>query len=180
MKERILSLISRNNSLVQIDLEEKEIAAIKMLSQCTKIERQELEDFLAEIAIIFAKISNRSYKDMKQIDCDYCMLYSRVFITKEGAYQPNFLLREEFEMTLPNKQVGGNHYQDMPIQPWEFIEKNKIGFSEGNIIKYVARWRKKNGLEDLKKARHYIDLLIQAEEAKERFQGVSEGICRVS
>ncbi|AAR97713.1 DUF3310 domain-containing protein [Bordetella bronchiseptica] len=60
-------------------------------------------------------------------------------------------------------QEGGGHYKDMPIQPVEFIHKNGIGYFEGNVIKYVSRWRKKNGVEDLKKARHYIDLLIELE-----------------
>lgn len=63
-------------------------------------------------------------------------------------------------------QVGGSHYKDMVIQPVEFIHKNGIGYMEGNVIKYVARWRGKNGLEDLKKARHYIDLLIEMESDK--------------
>ena len=60
-------------------------------------------------------------------------------------------------------QEGGSHYKDMPIQPVEFIHANAIGYFEGNVIKYVTRWRKKNGVEDLKKARHYIDLLIDLE-----------------
>jgi len=60
-------------------------------------------------------------------------------------------------------QVGGNHYKDMVIQPVEFIWKNKIGYVEGSIIKYVCRWQSKNGIEDLRKARHYIDLLIEME-----------------
>ena len=60
-------------------------------------------------------------------------------------------------------QVGGGHYKDMPIQPVEFIHKNGIGFIEGSVIKYVSRWRKKNGVEDLKKARHFLDLLIEME-----------------
>lgn len=58
-------------------------------------------------------------------------------------------------------QEGGNHYKDMPIQPTEFIHKNGIPFIEGNVIKYVCRWRHKNGIQDLRKAKHYIDLLIQ-------------------
>ena len=61
-------------------------------------------------------------------------------------------------------QVGGNHYKDMPIQPVEFIHKNGIGFLEGNIIKYICRHSRKSGVEDLKKARHYVDLLIELEE----------------
>ena len=58
-------------------------------------------------------------------------------------------------------QVGGSHYNRYAIQPTEFIHKNEIPFIEGNIIKYIIRHRHKNGLEDLKKARHYIDLLIE-------------------
>lgn len=61
------------------------------------------------------------------------------------------------------QQVGGGHYRDMVIQPVEFIHANSIGYFEGNVIKYVTRWRKKNGIADLEKARHYIDLLIQLE-----------------
>ncbi len=58
-------------------------------------------------------------------------------------------------------QVGGSHYNRYAIQPTEFIHKNEIPFIEGNIIKYIIRHRQKNGIEDLKKARHYIDLLIE-------------------
>ena len=60
-------------------------------------------------------------------------------------------------------QIGGGHYAKYKIQPTEFIHKNEIPFIEGNIIKYVLRHRDKNGIEDLKKAKHYIDLLIQFE-----------------
>lgn len=60
-------------------------------------------------------------------------------------------------------QVGGGHYKDMAIQPVEYIHRNGIGFCEGCVIKYVSRWRAKGGLEDLKKARHFIDLLIEME-----------------
>ena len=60
-------------------------------------------------------------------------------------------------------QIGGNHYKGMKIQPVEYIHQNGIGFIEGNVIKYVSRWRGKNGIEDLKKARHFIDLLIEIE-----------------
>ena len=60
-------------------------------------------------------------------------------------------------------EVGGNHYKEFRIQPIEFIEGNDLGFSVGNIIKYVCRYKYKNGKEDLLKARHYIDLLIELE-----------------
>lgn len=61
-------------------------------------------------------------------------------------------------------QEGGNHYKDLAIQPVEFIYANQIPYMEGNVIKYVTRWRSKNGINDLRKARHYIDLLIELEE----------------
>ena len=60
-------------------------------------------------------------------------------------------------------QVDGSHYKEMPIQPVEFIHRNKIGYMEGNVIKYVSRWKNKNGIADLRKARHYLDLLIEME-----------------
>lgn len=59
----------------------------------------------------------------------------------------------------PYKQVGGNHYR-MKIQPLDYIEANKLTFSEGNVIKYVSRHRNKNGLEDLFKAKHYLERII--------------------
>lgn len=62
-----------------------------------------------------------------------------------------------------SQQVGGDHYRSLAIQPSEFIHRNGIGFLAGNVIKYVVRYKNKNGLEDLKKARHYIDLLIEWE-----------------
>lgn len=65
-----------------------------------------------------------------------------------------------------DKQVDGEHYKNHKIQPIEYIHANNIGFCEGNIIKYVSRWRDKNGLADLEKAKHYIELLIQLESDK--------------
>lgn len=60
-------------------------------------------------------------------------------------------------------QEGGNHYRDMAIQPVVFIHSNKLGFCEGAVVKYMSRWREKGGLSDLRKARHFIDLLIEME-----------------
>jgi hypothetical protein len=64
------------------------------------------------------------------------------------------------------KQEGGDHYRTLPIQPVAYIHKNGIGYFEGNVIKYVTRWRNKNGMADLLKAKHYIELLIELESAK--------------
>jgi hypothetical protein len=67
-------------------------------------------------------------------------------------------------MKALDTQVGGSHYKDLPIQPVEFIERNNLGFCAGNVIKYVCRYKNKNGIEDLKKAKHYLELLIEIEE----------------
>jgi len=55
------------------------------------------------------------------------------------------------------------HYTQYKIQPMEYIGLNNIGYLEGNIIKYISRYKLKNGLEDLAKARHYLDKLIERE-----------------
>jgi len=62
------------------------------------------------------------------------------------------------------KQVGGDHYSKLTIQPAEYITKNKLTYLQGNVIKYVTRYKDKNGIEDLQKAKHYIDMLIELEE----------------
>jgi len=64
-------------------------------------------------------------------------------------------------MSALGKQVGGKHYKEFEIQPIEFIMKNNIGFCEGNIIKYVCRHRVKDGIKDLRKAKHYLELLAE-------------------
>lgn len=67
-----------------------------------------------------------------------------------------------------DRQVGGNHYKGFVIQPVEFIEKNNLGFLVGCIIKRVCRYKDKNGREDLEKAIHELELLIEIEDAKEQ------------
>mgnify|MGYP003123005844 FL=1 len=60
-----------------------------------------------------------------------------------------------------DKQIGGNHYKDYKIQPSVFINSNKLLFAEGNAIKYICRHASKGGKEDLLKAKHYIDMIIE-------------------
>jgi len=67
-------------------------------------------------------------------------------------------------MSPKDKQVGGDHYKVLSIQPSDFIVRNKLGWYEGNAIKYLCRHRLKGGTEDLEKAKHYIELAL--EEAK--------------
>ena len=62
-----------------------------------------------------------------------------------------------------NKQVSGNHYKDKGIQPIVYIHANELGFCEGNVVKYVTRHKEKNGAADIKKAIHYLELLLELE-----------------
>lgn len=70
-----------------------------------------------------------------------------------------------FKLDLQD-QVGGTHYLDFKIQPVEFIMANELGFCEGNVIKYVCRYQRKNGLDDLLKAKQYLEFLIKKVEAE--------------
>ena len=59
-----------------------------------------------------------------------------------------------------DKQIGGNHYKNFKIQPYEFISKNNLSFFQGNVVKYVCRYLFKNKIEDLQKIIHYCELEI--------------------
>jgi len=65
-------------------------------------------------------------------------------------------------MAAKEEQIGGNHYKDMKIQPIEYILGNNLNYCEANVVKYISRWKSKGGIEDLRKAKHYIDLLIES------------------
>ena len=69
-------------------------------------------------------------------------------------------------MSVYKKQIGGSHYKDMKIQPSEFINKNKLLFAEGNAIKYICRHAAKGEVQDLEKAKHYIDMIIERDYSK--------------
>jgi hypothetical protein len=64
-------------------------------------------------------------------------------------------------MSANEIQVAGSHYKTKAIQPWDYIAANELGYFEGNIVKYVSRWRNKGGVEDLRKAKHYLEKLIE-------------------
>ncbi len=84
-----------------------------------------------------------------------------------GTYIGEEFLVPWIEIDVPEEspldtQVGGDHYQKA-IQPIEYIHANQLPFIEGNVVKYITRWREKNGLEDLEKIKQYIDILIRLE-----------------
>ena len=68
------------------------------------------------------------------------------------------------DLTSPlQSQVGGDHYRKLAIQPVEFCQRNQLGYCESAVIKYVTRHREKNGVEDIDKAIHYLQLLKEIE-----------------
>ena len=73
-----------------------------------------------------------------------------------------------------SKQVDGEHYKNKVIQPWDYIVANNMGFLEGSVIKYVSRYKEKNGLKDLEKAKHFIEKLIEVLRQQEEKEGSIE------
>jgi hypothetical protein len=75
-------------------------------------------------------------------------------------------------MSANDTQIAGGHYKDKTIQPWSYIAANGLGYFEGNIVKYVSRWKDKGGVDDLRKAKHYIEKLIELEtQVKPEYKG---------
>lgn len=74
---------------------------------------------------------------------------------------------KDANMSANDVQEGGDHYKKLRIQPWDYIDANGIGYFEGSAIAYLTRWRDKGGVQDLRKARHYIDKLIEIELGKQ-------------
>lgn len=68
--------------------------------------------------------------------------------------------------TANDMQVAGDHYMGKSIQPWDYIIANDLGYLEGNIVKYVSRWKDKGGVNDLRKAQHYLAKLIEVNDVQ--------------
>ena len=87
--------------------------------------------------------------------------YDQCASTSGWPYKAGVDIKQpEWDKSPYGYQIGGSHYAKYAIQPTEYIIKNNLSFCEGNVIKYVTRWKDKGGVEDLKKARQYIDILI--------------------
>lgn len=79
-------------------------------------------------------------------------------------------------MTALEKQIGGTHYKNFKIQPIELIMHYNLGYCEGNIIKYICRYKNKGGAEDLNKALHYIDFLLEFKKHEENYEFTWPGL----
>lgn len=105
----------------------------------------------------------------KGLDVDYqnnCLacVYRDNCVRAVAISSPTEVYKPEMQVsTAMDVQVAGDHYRTMKVQPAEYCHANNIGKLEGDAIYYLSRWRNKNGVEDLLKARHTIDLLIELE-----------------
>jgi hypothetical protein len=70
-------------------------------------------------------------------------------------------------MSANGDQIGGTHYKKHAIQPWDYIIANDLGYLEGNIVKYISRWKDKGGVEDIRKVIHYAQKLIEVQTKEE-------------
>lgn len=129
--------------------EPKHLDLIELITPAPNETQQERFAATDETAGHIDRASNQPFPDTKATDAAF----------------GNVDLREIHPSTNA-AQVGGDHYKTQPIQPWDYILANGLGFLAGNVVKYVSRFDKKNGVEDLKKARHYLDKLIESEQAK--------------
>lgn len=103
-----------------------------------------MKDEISQLLIKFFKKYGKQFdkQDLEQFD----ELWKRFYETVEE------------ENNIWNQ--GSLHYRDFEIQPSQFINKNKLHFAEGNVIKYVCRHKLKGKKEDIKKAKHYLDMIL--------------------
>lgn len=90
-----------------------------------------------------------------------------LYTSERSATPGMFHIPDSTEAKPSQLQVGGKHYKDMKIQPVVYNHANNLPFIEGSIVKYISRWREKGGIQDLRKIQHFVDLLIELEEAYE-------------
>jgi hypothetical protein len=133
-------------------------------SNRTAVSVEAAKELAEEAAYNFIESSNGEWKDPEFV---LSFAGSGVpvhrFLLSDLTYMPD----SDHKDSPLNTQQGGTHYKDFPIQPVEYIHKNGIGYMEGNVIKYVSRHKSKNGKEDLLKAIHYLEMLIELEYGQE-------------
>ena len=78
-------------------------------------------------------------------------------------------------MSAYKKQIGGSHYRNMVMQPSEFINKNKLPFAEVSAIKYICRHAAKGKEEDIQKAIHYLEMILERDYTEKKKESWSEG-----
>ena len=112
----------------------------------------------------YRNLSWGEYKQMKQWNVEERMAQPQANQDSNNrAYPANkkYSFAESYAKQLEN--YTDPKYYDFEIEPWDFIHANKLDFAQGNVIKYICRYKNKNGIEDLKKAKQYIEMLIDKE-----------------
>ena len=107
----------------------------------------------------FGKESQKAWEEHEAIKKDFSWPY------EPNLIKPILHNRAETPSKAIEKQVGGDHYKGFTIQPAEFCHVNNIPYLEATAIKYLCRWKKKGGVQDLDKAIHFIELLKEFENA---------------
>jgi hypothetical protein len=87
-------------------------------------------------------------------------------MTPNDHYRHASFLYEKTMTNADKVQVAGDHYKKLGIQVWDYIIGNDLDYFQGSIIKYVTRWKDKGGIEDLKKAQHFLSKYIEWQESK--------------
>ena len=105
----------------------------------------------------------RLERSMSTMSNKSSLIYGHVGFCEDRATgkKPPDSIMEEFKKDALKTQIGGDHYKDMAIQPIEFILSNNLPFCEGNIVKYICRYKAKGGSQDLKKVIHYAELRLE-------------------
>lgn len=91
--------------------------------------------------------------------CVICPDTIKAFEEKELGQK----VKKEFNFRAIDQQVGGNHYKGMKIQPFTFAMANNFNAGQFGVLKYISRYKNKNGIEDLRKAKHFLELLAEEE-----------------
>lgn len=111
---------------------------------------------------VIALIENNPGMSARELAKKAKVSIATVYNLRKTPKQTKVVKEQKVQEKVANEiQEGGRHYKEMAIQTWDYIIANNIGYMEGNVIKYVSRWKDKGGIEDLKKARHYLDKLIE-------------------
>lgn len=117
-------------------------------------DRVTLSESLSQLRIAIKTDTNKEFAYLNKEHVEVLLPYLQGFVATVSLQEPE--QKEE--------APSSTHYKSMAIEPLAYIEANHIGFHAGNVIKYVSRYKSKNGLDDLQKAKFYIERLIELEE----------------
>lgn len=142
----------------------------------TKTKRVSITDLRNIIDALRIRIDNINNDRQKILDA-YNIECARARELDKRLYQ----LQQIKEPSSANStQVGGNHYKKDQIQPWDFINGNKLNYMEGSVVRYISRWRKDGGVQDLEKAAHYVQKMIEDEKKRQTGMNGAQAMDRVA